>query len=327
MNTLSQDSPPPPRAGTDAGPSGVGLLSGLPSRATLVEVGPRDGCQFESRIMPTDVKAATITALVNAGCRQIQAAAFVHPEKVPQMADAEALFRELAPLRDVVLSALVLNETGVRRAGDCGVPWVEVSISASESHGRRNAGMGVGAARDAAKHMVRAAREYNMGVIASVQCAFGCVMDGPIAPAVVRAIVNDYLDAHVDVVSLADTTGMATPLSIQKMLADIKPVTTGVPLGLHLHDTRGLGLANVLTALQNGVDRFDTALGGMGGCPFVHGAAGNIATEDTIHLCRGLGVDTGIDMAAVAACTRQLERFYGHAFPGKMHRLLASQAR
>ncbi|MFH1984925.1 MAG: hydroxymethylglutaryl-CoA lyase [Pseudomonadota bacterium] len=295
----------------------------IPSSVILVEVGPRDGFQFESRIIPTDDKVETIRALMDAGCRHIQIAAFVHPGKVPQMADAENLFDRLGTPANVALSALVLNETGVRRAGDCGAKWVEVSISASESHGLRNAGMHLAQARAAAGRMIIAARDYGMHVIAGVQCAFGCLVDGPTDPAFVGALVRDYVDAGVDVLSLADTTGLATPVTVDALLAEIAPIAGALPLGLHFHDTRGLGLVNVMTALQRGVSRFDTALGGMGGCPFVDGAAGNIATEDTIQLCQGLGIATGIDMAAVAACTRRLETFYGRRFPGKMHRLVS----
>ena len=324
MNALSQHSAGRSAADQTGGSAGARLFSALPSAVTLVEVGPRDGFQFEPRIVPTDVKVATLRALLAAGCRHIQAAAFVHPGKVPQMADAEALFRQVIVPEDAALSALVLNEVGVRRAGDCGAKWVEISISASESHGRRNAGMGVAAARAMAERMICAAREYKMRIVASVQCAFGCVVDGPADPAIVCAILQDYTAAAVDVVSLADTTGMATPVTVQRLLSAVAPVVEAVPLGLHLHDTRGLGLANVMTALHHGVTRFDTALGGMGGCPFVDGAAGNIATEDTIHLCHALGIATGIDMAAVAERTRWLETFYGHAFPGKMHRILAA---
>lgn len=306
-----------------ARPSGRGPFGAIPSSVTLVEVGPRDGFQFESRTMPTDAKIETIRALMDAGCRHLQIAAFVHPGKVPQMADAEKLFDRLAAPPGVALSALVLNETGVRRAGDCGVKWVEVSISASESHGLRNAGMHLAQARAAAGRMIAAAREYGMHVIASVQCAFGCLVDGPTDPAVVGAVVRDYVAAGIDVLSLADTTGMATPLTVDTLLSKIAPIAGELPLGLHFHDTRGMGLVNVMTALQRGVSRFDTALGGMGGCPFVDGAAGNIATEDTIQLCLGLGIATGIDMAAVAARTRMLEQFYGRRFPGKMHRLVS----
>ncbi len=324
MNAISQQPAGCSAADQPKGPVGVNLFSALPAAVTLVEVGPRDGFQFEPRIVPTDVKLATLRALLAAGCRHIQAAAFVHPGKVPQMADAEVLFRQVTVPEGAALSALVLNEVGVRRAGDCGAKWVEISISASESHGRRNAGMGVAEARATADRMIIAAREYQMGIIASVQCAFGCIADGPTDPATVRAILQDYAAAAVDVVSVADTTGMATPVTVQRLLSAVAPGIGAVPLGLHLHDTRGLGLANVMTALHLGVARFDTALGGMGGCPFVDGAAGNIATEDTIHLCHALGIATGIDMAAVAARTRWLETFYGHPFPGKMHRILSA---
>ena len=293
----------------------------LPARVTLVEVGPRDGFQFESVILSTDAKVDVIRQLVDAGCMHIQAAAFVHPEKVPQMADAGRLFSRLADMEDVQFSALALNETGVRRAGECGVGCVEVSISASDTHGRNNAGMTLDAARNAIGAMVSSARGYGMRIVGSIQCAFGCVYEGPISPDVVMAIADDYLTAGVDTVSLADTTGMGTPADLGRLLARAVARAGHVPVGVHLHDTRGLGLVNAMAALGAGIRRFDTSFGGMGGCPFVEGAAGNISTEDTANLFHSLGIDTGLDIDRIAAVSRQMESVFGHRFSGKYHRL------
>lgn len=293
----------------------------LPTRVTVVEVGPRDGFQFESTILSTDLKVDVIRQLVDAGCMHIQAAAFVHPEKVPQMADAGRLFSRLADMADVQFSALVLNDTGVRRAGACGVGSVEISISASDTHGRKNAGMPLNTARAAIGGMVSIARDHGMVVIGSIQCAFGCVYEGPISPDVVMTITDDFLTAGVDTLSLADTTGMGTPVDLGRLLARVVARAEPVPVGVHLHDTRGLGLVNAMAALGAGVCRFDTSIGGMGGCPFVEGAAGNISTEDTANLFHSLGIGTGLDIDRIAAVSRQMESVFGHRFSGKYHHL------
>jgi hydroxymethylglutaryl-CoA lyase len=295
-----------------------------PKTVTLVEVGPRDGFQLESRIVPTERKASVIEELAAAGLRHIQVASFVHPERVPQMADAEALVHRLEQPAGRTYSALALNRRGVERAGRCGLRHVEISLSASDAHGRNNAGMPMERAVKAAREMIREARRRAMTVCASIQCAFGCATEGEIPPERVRRIAAVLLSEGIDVLSLADTTGMAHPGSIRRMLAELAPLSHPVPLALHLHDTRGLGLVNLFAALELGVARFDTAFGGMGGCPFVAGAAGNIATEDTVHLLHGLGIDTGVDAAAVARCSGRMEAFFGKRFPGRMTRVLLS---
>ena len=172
--------------------------------------------------------------------------------------------------------------------------------------------------------MIKAARRAHVRVRAGVQCAFGCAFEGPVAVETVYRMVAESLDTGVDLISLADTTGMATPATVDGMLERLLPVLGDTPLVLHFHDTRGLGLVNLKTALEHGVDRFDTSLGGMGGCPFIPGAAGNIATEDTLHLLAAAGIESGIDMTAVAACTRRLEEHFRTRFPGRMHRVLVS---
>ncbi len=285
--------------------------------ALLTEVGPRDGFQFEERIVPTAVKVEIVSALVDAGLDRIQVASFVHPRKVPQMADAEELFSRLPDRPDVRYSALVLNRRGLSRALACGVTDVEVSVSASDTHGRKNAGMGLKEAAGQAEEMIRAAVAAGVRVRGSIQCAFGCVYEGTIAPETVLALAERYLAAGVQELALADTTGMADPVLVRSRLDSVLPAAGSVPVALHLHDTRGLGLVNAATAFSCGVRRFDTAAGGMGGCPFVPGAAGNIATEDAAYLLKRLGAETGVDIGKVAAVTETLESFFEKRFPVK----------
>lgn len=291
--------------------------SGYPKSVELIEVGPRDGFQFEEKVIPTRLKLEVIAGLVAAGLKEIQVTSFVHPERVPQMADAERLIRQLPRHDGVRYSGLVLNQIGLERAREAGLEWVEVSVSASDTHSRKNAGVSSIEAAARGREMVRRARSLGIGVRAGVQCAFGCAYEGHVPGTRVLELAEAYLAAGADLLALSDTTGMATPGSIREMLAALLPLAGNVPVVLHLHDTRGLGLVNLCAALASGVSRFDTALGGMGGCPFVPGAAGNIATEDTAYLLASIGIETGIDIAAVAACTRRLEGFFHKRFPAK----------
>lgn len=291
------------------------------STVKIVEVGPRDGFQMESRTVPTGLKAVIVEMLAEAGLREIQIAAFVHPRRVPQMADAEDLVRRLPRNPDARYTGLVLNPRGVDRAADCGLETVEVSISASDAHGRRNAGLDRETALATAREMVRLARERGLSVVASVQCAFGCVYQGAVPLDHVRAAAEALLGEGVERLTLADTTGMATPPLVAERVAAVRGIAGGVPLGLHLHDTRGLGLVNAAAGMAEGVASLDTAFGGLGGCPFVAGAAGNIPTEETVYLLESMGRETGVDRRAVAACSHRMAAFFGHDLPGKLHRL------
>jgi hydroxymethylglutaryl-CoA lyase len=292
-----------------------------PDQVTLIEVGPRDGFQFESKIIPTSLKVEIISGLVAAGLKQIQVTSFVHPQRVPQMADAESLLRALPAWENVDLSGLVLNRQGLERAHRAGLRQVEISISASDTHSRKNTGMPLDEAFQRGQEMVALARKYGMYVRAGIQCAFGCVYDGAISLQRVVDMARVFIVQGADALALADTTGMADPPAIRRMVTAVHRAAGETPLILHLHDTRGLGLVNLMAALECGVTRFDTALAGMGGCPFVAGAAGNIATEDTVYLLDRLQVKTGISIKEVAACSIKLENFYGKTFAGKMVRL------
>jgi len=292
-----------------------------PERVHITEVGPRDGLQSLQKVIPTDSKIDLIASLAAAGLQAIQVTSFVHDRRVPQMADAEAVVDRL-PLDDgVAYSALALNEKGVIRAIRTAIPWIEVSLSVSETQSRVNSGMTVAQARQETRAMIKLAQKAGRNIRATIQCAFGCSGSDEVSLPKVLQAARSLLDAGVDLLVPADTAGMASPVTVRNLLERMLPMTSGVPVGLHLHDTRGLGLANVLTALEMGVSHFDTSLGGLGGCPFLEGATGNIATEDTIHLLNSLGVVTSIDIAQVSACSRGLSSFLASPLPGKCYRI------
>ena len=304
------------------------MLKNIPQKVTLIEVGPRDGFQFESTLIPIDLKLQIIQNLTDAGISHIQVTSFVNPKKVPQMADAEKLVGLLPKKEGVIYSGLVLNAKGVERAAAAGISHVEISISASDTHSLKNAGMSFSEAVSEAKNMIRLAKSFHQTVRASIQCSFGCYSEAEIDTNRIMSIAEEYLEFGADAVCISDTTGMATPLKIENLLGKVIPLANQIPVMLHLHDTRGLGLVNVMTALVNGVTHFDTSFGGIGGCPFVKGASGNITTEDTLYLLESLGIETGIDKNRIADCSIMLENFLKKRFPGKYHqvyRLLHSE--
>lgn len=289
-----------------------------PTSIIIEEQGPRDGFQVESQWIPTELKVAMIEALVEAGLRQIQVTSFVHPKSVPQMADAEAVCQQLRRREGVQYSGLVLNVKGVERAIKAGLTHVAASLSASETHSLRNAHKGIQASKVEFAQMVGLAKEAGLHVRGGIQCAFGCRYEGAIAPEVVLDLVRHHLDLGVDVISLADSTGMGHPVAIQQIMGQVVSWAPDKVVNLHLHDTEGKGLANMLAAIDVGVGSFDTAFGGMGGCPFIQGATGNIATEDALHMLHQMGIQTGVNLSQVAQVSHQMEDFLEKKFPGKM---------
>ncbi len=298
-------------------------MMNYPTKVVIEEQGLRDGLQSEQTLVPTAKKLELVDALVDAGVRRIQVVSFVNPKRIPQMADAEALCAELKQRPGVIYSGLVLNARGIERAAAAGLKHVSASISASDTHSRKNANVALVEARRQFTDMIKIGKAHGLTISGGLQCVFGCRFEGAIDPHVVFDIVKAQLDQGVDEVTLADTTGMANPHSIQEICARVVELANGTPVILHLHDTEGKGLANVLAALPAGVNHFDTTFGGMGGCPFIKGASGNIATEDLVWMLSQMGIDTGIDAAAIAAISRSLESFFNKNFSGKMHRLLA----
>lgn len=294
----------------------------MPDRVHLCEVGPRDGFQFEDKPIPTERKLSIIRRLADAGLPRIQVTSFVHPEWVPQMADAEDVVAGLPDRDDVTFTGLTLNMKGLERACETELSHIDCSIATNERHSQRNANMSLEESIEQAEAMVEYAQERGLNVQMGFQTVFGYSRPGDTPLDRVVRMAQRFAERDVDSLSLADSTGLANPLMIKEYVRAVQEVIGDTPLVLHLHDTRGLGPANVVAALECGVDWFDTALAGMGGCPFLPGAKGNIATEDTAYLVDQMGIETGVDIEAVAACSWEMEDFLEKEFPGKLHALL-----
>jgi len=294
----------------------------VPIEATLVDVGLRDGIQREEKFIPTEMKLEYVKDLMDAGLKEIQVTSFVNPKIVPQMSDAADLSALLPASDEVTFSALVLNLKGLERAAEAGIKKVDMGVPATETLAKRNANTTVEDGMKEMEVMVKKAREYGMQVRAGVQVAFGCALEGKVDPGKVISMSRRFLNMGIDELSLADSAGLGNPQLIRKIVQEVLPLAGDVPLVLHLHDTRGQGLANLLSALKSGVTMFDTSFGGLGGCPFIESAKGNIATEDTANMLHEMGIQTGIDIKKVAELSRKMEEYLGKELPAKMHHLL-----
>jgi len=285
-------------------------------RVLLQEVGPRDGLQSESRILLPEERRNLIDGLVAAGLPRVQIGSFVNPKLVPQMAGTDTLWRSLRTTQSVRYSVLVLNESGLDRALASGIPHVEIYASASETHSRKNANTSVEEAVACASQMTRRALKSGIGVTAGVMCAFGCFYEGRVPVEKVLEMVRVFEENNPTEIGLADTTGMAEPDDIRTMIRSLEGIVARDRVALHLHDTRGFGEANLLAALEMGVRRFDSSIGGLGGCPFIPGAAGNISTERAVAAVESLGFETGVDLERIREVGADLERHLGRSLPG-----------
>ena len=294
----------------------------VPIQTTLVDVGMRDGIQREEKFIPTEMKLEYVKGLMDAGLREIQVTSFVNPKIVPQMSDAADLSKLLPDSDIVTFSALVLNLKGLERAAEAGIKKVDMGVPATETLAKRNANTTIEDGMKEMEVMVKKAREYGMQVRAGVQVAFGCAFEGKVDPGKVISMSRRFLNMGIDELSLADSAGLGNPQLIRKIVQEVLPLAGDVPLVLHLHDTRGQGLANLLSALKSGVTMFDTSFGGLGGCPFIETAKGNIATEDTANMLHEMGIQTGIDVKKIAELSRKMEEYLGKELPAKMHHLV-----
>jgi hydroxymethylglutaryl-CoA lyase len=293
----------------------------------LCEVGPRDGFQFEKTPIATDDKLRIIGMLVEAGLPRIQVTSFVHPKYVPQMADAEEVIDRLPRESATIFSGLALNARGVRRAIDAGLTHVDLSIATNERHSRDNANMTVEEGIEQAEKMIDEAHSGGLQAQLNLQTVFGYAQPGDTDVDFVIEIAQRFRDHGLESFSLADSTGMANPRSIRETVRAVQDVMGDVPLVLHLHDTRGLALANISFAYVEGVRRFDTSFGGLGGCPFIPGATGNVATEDTAYMLNAMGADAGVDPLRVAGAALEMEAILGRHLPGRitsLHRMGAN---
>lgn len=279
----------------------------------------RDGLQNEARVFSLPEKLEFIAALEAAGVRRIQVGSFVHPKWVPQMADTDALFDRIEPKPGVTYTALVLNKAGLDRALSVGVKHLSISVSASETHSQKNTNRSVDEARAAIAPVIEKALAEGIAVRAGIQSALGCGFEGRVDPARVLEIAREFAAQGVDEINIADTAGLANPRQVFTLCRQLRDeIGPDVALSLHLHDTRGLGLANMVAGLQAGVRIFDAALGGLGGCPFVPKATGNIATEDAAFLCAQMGLETGVEWQALAAPVKRAEELLERPLPARV---------
>jgi hydroxymethylglutaryl-CoA lyase len=284
------------------------------------EVGLRDGLQIEKQTVPREEKIKWVQGLIAAGIDMIQLGSFVNPEKVPQMVDTDQLFTQLnqpgrKPL-GVAFSGLVLNEKGLERGMACGVDLFCMGVSASDTHSRKNTGKGSEEAVGQIIAMAQAAMKAGKRVQVSIQSAFGCGFEGPIPRERVLSIVDKYLAAGIGNISLADTAGHAYPQQVESLYAEIRKRDSQVELACHFHNTYGLGLANCYAALNSGVKYFESALGGLGGCPFTKVAAGNVCTEDLVHSLQRQGLLMGIALDKLMETAHAVGRFFNRELPG-----------
>lgn len=304
------------------------IFDRLPKHVTIYEVGPRDGLQNESRRVPTADKIAFIDALSSTGLPYIEITSFVSPRWIPQLADNGEVARGVARRRGVRFSALVPNRRGLDDAVAAGMEEVAVFLSASETHNKKNINKTIGETLTKFEDVVGPARERGLDVRAYVSTVFGCPYEGDVDPEQVVSLTRKLLDMGVYQVSLGDTIGVANPMQVEGVLARVLEDLPAERIAVHFHDTQGTALANCTVALTLGITTIDAAVGGLGGCPYAPGAAGNLATEDLVAMLHGMGIETGIDLEKLIECSRLAATFVGHELPSKYLKAhLGKQAR
>ncbi len=294
-------------------------MSDLPRQISVREVGPRDGLQNEDPV-PTQAKIELIDRLSGTGVQRIEAVSFVRPDAIPQMADADEVWRGIDRAAAVRYSALVPNLRGAARALDSGVAEIEAVVSASDTHNRKNVNRSTAQSLDDIAQVIALAHERGATCQVIVSTAWGCPYEGDVPVERVVATAGRALADGADTVSFGDTTGMATPGRVKRLIGEFRAAHPEAELNLHFHNTRGTGLANVLAALEMGVSDFDASVGGLGGCPYAPGATGNIATEELVHMVEDMGVSTGIDLAALIDAAADAERIIGRQLPSQVLR-------
>jgi hydroxymethylglutaryl-CoA lyase len=287
-------------------------------RVTVTEVGPRDGFQIERDFIPTATKIALINQLVDAGVPVIEFSSFVSPRAVPQLVDAAAVLAGVDRSRSTTLAALVPNAKGAERAAAAGVDEIRVFVSASESHNRKNVNCSIEESLEGFKDVVRIANNAAIPVEGAIATSFGCPFEGEVPLEQVAMIAARFRDLGMTGVGLGDTTGMATPPLVVERCRYLKEHVGELPIALHFHNTRGIGLVNVMAGLAEGIDIYEASFAGLGGCPFAAGATGNICTEDLVYMLHEMGIETGIDLDKLCAAARHVEEVIGRPLPGQV---------
>lgn len=311
----------------EAAPIPEDLFARAPDEVSIYEVSPRDGLQNETAMIPIEGKRRLIEALVAAGLRRLEITSFVSPKWIPQLADAEELAKSLTPPPGVTYAALCPNARGLERALGAGVKEVAVFLSSSETHNKMNINKTIADTLSVFEEIVPPAREAGVTVRAYLSTVWGCPYEGPVDAQKALGIAQRLLELGCYQVSIADTIGVGTPRQtseiVKRFLGELPPER----FALHMHDTRGTALANVLVALELGVRDFDSSVGGVGGCPYAPGAAGNLATEDLVFMLEGMGIKTGVDLDKLIAAGNIAEQVIGRQLPGKVHKAGAFKLR
>jgi isopropylmalate/homocitrate/citramalate synthase len=284
----------------------------------VCDVGPRDGLQNEAKTLPAAIRAELCDRLAGAGIKRMEAASFVNPKLVPQMAGAEEVMGALHRRPGVTYAGLVLNEKGYERAVEAGVDEVHYAFAATDEFGRRNQNATTAEGLKTAIGLVARARGDRMPITVTLSVAFGCPFEGPVAASRVLEIVEHLMAVPPDEICLADTIGVGVPPQVRELVRGARAL--GATVGAHFHNTRNTGYANAAAAVEEGVVSLDASVGGAGGCPFAPNATGNIATEDLVYLLRGLGIETGIDLEALIATSRWLGTQLGKELPSMLAR-------
>lgn len=285
---------------------------------TVTEVGPRDGLQSEDKFVPTDVKVKWINRLVDAGVSRIEFSSFVSPKAVPQLRDAAEVIGRAKRCETTIMAALVPNVRGAANAAEARVDEMVVFLSASESHNLKNVNRTVSESLAGFKEVARIAGEAGIPVHGAVATALGCPFEGEVPTERLVDIAKHYRNMGFIGIGLGDTTGMATPPVVERAVTAIRKAVPELPISLHFHNTRGIGLVNVMRGLELGVTRFESSFAGLGGCPFAPGATGNICTEDLVYLLHEVGYKTGIDLEALCWLARDIEGHMKRDLPGQV---------
>jgi hydroxymethylglutaryl-CoA lyase len=297
----------------------VNLFDKLAPQVSVYEVSPRDGLQNERATVPLNAKLRLISALVVAGLTRIEITSFVSPRWIPQLADGDEVAENAKPPAGVSFSALCPNAKGLERARKAGMHEIAVFVSASETHNKRNVNKTIADTFLAFEETIFPAIEAGMRVRAYVSTAWACPFEGEVDPKRVVAMAKRLVEMGCYQVSLGDTIGAGTPLQTERILRMVLGDIPSEKIALHMHDTRGVALANVLVGLEMGIRDFDASVGGMGGCPYAPGAAGNLATEDLVYMLQGMGIETGIDLERLVEAGKVAESVVGRPLPGKVH--------
>jgi hydroxymethylglutaryl-CoA lyase len=287
------------------------------TRIFFNEVATRDGFQIEPAFIPTDTKVALVDALSACGYAKIEVTSFTSPKAIPMLRDAEEVMGRIRRVPGVEYTVLVPNQRGAERAMEARADEFNLVMSTSETHNLANLRMPMARSFAALSDIIRSV-DGRTPINVSLSCSFGCPMEGPVSQDDVLAWVGRFADLGVRGVTICDTTGMAHPAQVSRMVEALQQRFDPLQLTLHFHNTRGMGLANLLAAVQGGIIRFDGSLGGLGGCPYAPGASGNVSSEDAIHMLDAMGYDTGMDMSRLLAVARQLPDIVGHDVPGQV---------